>query len=57
MGNVLLLSALAMLDVVPVRLPTALVQRAAVAGTAGRATGALAMGAMSGLVAAPCSRR
>lgn len=55
MGNLLLLSALAMLDVLPVRLPSALVQRAATAGTAGRATGALVMGAMSGLVAAPCS--
>jgi thiol:disulfide interchange protein DsbD len=41
--------------VAPVRLPTALVQRAAVAGTAGRFAGALGMGAMSGLVAAPCS--
>jgi thiol:disulfide interchange protein DsbD len=55
MGNVLLLSALAMLDAVPVRLPTGLLQRAASAGTAGRFAGALAMGAMSGLVAAPCS--
>jgi thiol:disulfide interchange protein DsbD len=55
MGNLLLLSALAMLDVLPLRLPAALAQRAATAGTAGRATGALAMGAMSGLVAAPCS--
>jgi thiol:disulfide interchange protein DsbD len=55
MGNLLLLSALAMLDVLPVRLPASLAQRAATAGTAGRAGGALAMGAMSGLVAAPCS--
>jgi thiol:disulfide interchange protein DsbD len=55
MGNVLLLSALSMLDVLPVRLPASLMQRAASAGTAGRFAGALAMGAMSGLVAAPCS--
>ncbi len=55
MGNLLLVSALAMLDVLPVRMPAALVQRAATAGTAGRFAGALAMGAMSGLVAAPCS--
>lgn len=55
MGNLLLLAALAMLDVVPVRLPASLVQRAATAGTGGRFAGALAMGAMSGLVAAPCS--
>ncbi len=54
MANVLL-SALAMLDVLPVRLPASLARRAATAGTAGRATGALAMGAVSGLVAAPCS--
>jgi thiol:disulfide interchange protein DsbD len=31
------------------------VQRAATAGTGGRATGAYVMGAMSGRVAAPCS--
>ena len=55
MANMRVLAALAMLDVIPVRLPAALVQRAATAGTAGRATGALVMGAMSGLVAAPCS--
>ncbi|HEX3158190.1 MAG TPA: cytochrome c biogenesis protein CcdA [Gemmatimonadaceae bacterium] len=55
MANVLVLAALSMLDVLPVRLPSALVQRAATAGTGGRATGAFVMGAMSGLVAAPCS--
>jgi thiol:disulfide interchange protein DsbD len=55
MANLLLLSALAMLDVLPVRLPSAIMQRAASAGTGGRFTGALVMGAMSGLVAAPCS--
>ncbi len=55
MANVLLLAALAMLDVLPVRLPASLVTRAATAGTAGRFSGAFVMGAMSGLVAAPCS--
>jgi cytochrome c-type biogenesis protein len=54
MANVLLLAALAMLDVIPIRLPAGLAQRAATAGTAGRASGAFVMGAMSGLVAAPC---
>lgn len=55
MANLLVFAALAMLDVVPVRLPNALVQRAATAGTGGRFGGAFVMGAMSGLVAAPCS--
>ena len=55
MANVLLLAGLAMLDVVPIRLPSALLQRAGTAGTAGRISGAFVMGAMSGLVAAPCS--
>jgi len=55
MANLLLLAALAMLDVFPVRLPSWVVQRASTAGTAGRASGAFTMGAVSGLVAAPCS--
>jgi cytochrome c-type biogenesis protein len=55
MANLLVLAALAMLDVVPVRLPAALLRRAATAGTGGRIGGAFVMGAMSGLVAAPCS--
>ena len=55
MANVLVLAALSMFDVVPVRLPSFLVQRAATTGTGGRFGGAFAMGAMSGLVAAPCS--
>lgn len=55
MANILVLAALSMLDVIPVRLPTILTQRAATAGTRGRFGGAFAMGAMSGLVAAPCS--
>lgn len=54
MANVLVLAAFAMLDVIPVRLPSALMQRAATAGTGGRALGAFVMGSMSGLVAAPC---
>jgi cytochrome c-type biogenesis protein len=55
MANLLVLAALAMLDVLPVRLPAALLQRASSAGTGGRVSGAFIMGAMSGLVAAPCS--
>jgi thiol:disulfide interchange protein DsbD len=55
MANVLVIAALAMLDVIPVRLPAALVARASTAGTGGRMSGAVIMGAMSGLVAAPCS--
>lgn len=54
MANVLVIAALAMLDVIPVRLPASIVQRAATAGTGGRAAGAFVMGSMSGLVAAPC---
>src|SRR5215471_18050579 len=55
MANLLLIAALAMLDVLPVRVPARLLERASTAGTAGRASGAFTMGAMSGLVAAPCS--
>ena len=55
MANLLVLAALAMLDVIPVRLPTALLARAATAGEGGQVSGALIMGAVSGLVAAPCS--
>jgi thiol:disulfide interchange protein DsbD len=55
MANLLVLAGLAMLDVIPVRMPASLVQRASTAGTGGRFSGALVMGAMSGLVAAPCS--
>jgi len=54
MANVLMLAALSMLDVIPIRLPAGLMQRAATAGTAGRVSGAFIMGAVSGLVAAPC---
>ncbi len=55
MANLLVLAALAMLDVLPVRVPAGLLARAASAGTGGRFGGALIMGAVSGLVAAPCS--
>jgi cytochrome c-type biogenesis protein len=55
MANVLVLAALALLDVLPVRIPAALIARASTAGTGGRFSGAFIMGAMSGLVAAPCS--
>ena len=55
MANLLVIAGLAMLDVIPVRLPASLVERASSAGTGGRMSGALVMGAMSGLVAAPCS--
>jgi thiol:disulfide interchange protein DsbD len=54
MANLLVLAALAMLDVLPVRVPAALLRRASAAGTGGRAGGAFVMGSMSGLVAAPC---
>jgi len=55
MANLLVVAALSMLDVLPVRLPSWLVTRAATAGNGGRFSGAFVMGAMSGLVAAPCS--
>ncbi len=54
MANLLVFAALAMLDVIPIQLPASVVQRAATAGTGGRAAGAFVMGSMSGLVAAPC---
>jgi cytochrome c-type biogenesis protein len=53
-ANLLILAALAMLDVIPIRLPAALTTRAASVGEGGRVTGAFVMGAASGLVAAPC---
>ncbi|MEO7962477.1 MAG: cytochrome c biogenesis protein CcdA [Gemmatimonadaceae bacterium] len=55
MANLLVVAALSMFDVIPLRLPAALVQRAATAGEGGRFGGTFVMGAMSGLVAAPCS--
>jgi thiol:disulfide interchange protein DsbD len=55
MANVLLLAALAMLDVVTIRVPSSTLEWATSTGKAGRLSGAFAMGALSGLVAAPCS--
>jgi cytochrome c-type biogenesis protein len=54
-ANLLLLAALAMLDVIPVRVPHSIMMRASNAGTGGRVVGAFVMGTASGLVAAPCS--
>ena len=54
MANLLVLGALMMLDVFPVPIPQALLDRASRAGTAGRFSGAFVMGAVSGVVAAPC---
>jgi len=55
MANLLVVAALVLLDVLPLRIPAPLLNRAASAGTAGRFSGAFIMGAASGLVAAPCS--
>ncbi|HXY30194.1 MAG TPA: cytochrome c biogenesis protein CcdA [Gemmatimonadaceae bacterium] len=54
MANLLVIAALAMLDVIPIRLPAALVERASRAGNSGTLVGTFAMGAASGFVAAPC---
>ena len=55
MANLLIVAALAMLDVIPVRLPSWLLTRAATAGEGGSIYGVFVMGAASGLIAAPCS--
>ncbi len=55
MANLLIFAALGMLDVIPIEVPSWLLQRAATAGSGGRLAGVFIMGAMSGLVAAPCS--
>ena len=55
MANLLIVAALAMLDVIPVRVPTWLLTRASTAGEGGSLYGVFVMGAASGLVAAPCS--
>jgi cytochrome c-type biogenesis protein len=55
MANLLILAALAMLEVIPVRVPAWLLTRAATAGEGGTPYGVFVMGAASGLVAAPCS--
>lgn len=52
-GNLLLVAALAMLDVIPVTVPERLMAWAGKFG-AGSYAGVFAMGATSGLVAAPC---
>jgi thiol:disulfide interchange protein DsbD len=54
MANLLILFALAMLDVLPVRVPQVVLRRASEAGRSGGVAGAFGMGAVSGLVAAPC---
>jgi cytochrome c-type biogenesis protein len=53
-ANVLLLAGLLMLDVFTLRLPTSTLEWASRVGRGGHGTGAFAMGAVSGLVAAPC---
>lgn len=55
MANLLIIAALAMLEVIPVRVPSWLLTRAATAGKGGSLYGVFVMGAASGLVAAPCS--
>jgi len=55
MANLLILASLAMLDVIPIRVPGWLLTRAAAAGQGGTLSGVFVMGAVSGLVAAPCS--
>ena len=55
MANLLIIAALAMLDVIPVRVPSWLLTRASAAGQGGSLYGVFVMGAASGLVAAPCS--
>jgi cytochrome c-type biogenesis protein len=54
MANLLLAFALMMLEVMPVPIRRRMMSRAANAGTRERIGGAFAMGAVSGLVAAPC---
>lgn len=54
MANLLLAFALMMLDVLPVTVPQRLMVFATRVGTRGGLPGAFAMGAASGLVAAPC---
>jgi cytochrome c-type biogenesis protein len=55
MANMLILAALSMLDVFSIRIPSWVLSKASAAGTGGTYSGALVMGGMSGLVAAPCS--
>ncbi|HET9425751.1 MAG TPA: cytochrome c biogenesis protein CcdA [Gemmatimonadaceae bacterium] len=55
MANMLILAALSMLDVFTIRMPSWVLSKASASGTGGTYSGALVMGGMSGLVAAPCS--
>jgi cytochrome c-type biogenesis protein len=55
MANLLIIAALAMVEVIPVRVPSWLLTRAASVGQGGNLYGVFVMGAVSGLVAAPCS--
>jgi len=55
MANLLIVAALVLLDILPLRIPASLLNRAATTGIAGRFSGAFVIGAASGLVAAPCS--
>jgi thiol:disulfide interchange protein DsbD len=54
MANLLVVFALAMFDVLPVPVPAWLLERATRLGNAGSFGGVFLMGAVSGLVAAPC---
>jgi thiol:disulfide interchange protein DsbD len=54
MANLLVLTALMMLDAIAVPIPQRLIARAASLDGRGRYAGTFAMGAASGLVAAPC---
>ncbi len=54
LANLLAVFGLMMLDVIPVPVPQRLIQRAAMLDGNGRIASVLAMGAASGLVAAPC---
>jgi cytochrome c-type biogenesis protein len=55
MANLLIVAALSMLDVFTIQMPAWVLSRVSSAGTGGTYSGALVMGGMSGLVAAPCS--
>lgn len=55
MANLLIVAALSMLDVFTIQMPTWVLSRVSTAGKGGTYSGAFAIGAMSGLVAAPCS--
>jgi len=54
MGNVMLIAAAMMAEVIPVPIPQRWRDRTATMGEGGRFAGALVMGIVSGLVASPC---